>query len=962
MVSFGQVLRVFDVSTANSKPTCIASMRGHTAAVVAVVAAGNMRVVSGSRDGTVRVWDVIDGSCLRTVDVGQKVVDLCRVTEEGVLCLCEKRVMMVSLSRQDTKKMRRVFPDCVFHGCGGRIASSVNGNIVAVIDRNKLELTSVAKPANPVVVVKHLSQLTVVAVSKDGSKLAVGDERGSIFVYPNPSSLFPDSNKTVRLERCQTASATLHWHSSAVGALAFSSDANVLLSGGAEAALVSWKMTRSRLGDRTILPRLGSAILGISISGDECKYVLTHVDNSVRVLDQAGGTISATIRGIAVSVRGTDKLDCSTAAVARNSTDVLDILHVTKDHSVDGHVFVSGNGGDVQVLDVLGAGHIYSINVVPRNAVHQPLNPGSKQKSQGVAKVIAMKRSASVKKAVSVDEQRLAADSNDESGVVETMTSLRFWNCNTKEENGFSLSAVFHAPDGVNAKIADVCFHPWLPVVATASPNGTFKLWREIGFSDASLNASWRCELALEYKGLPCNSICFSNDGSLLGVACGSVLTVWLFEDLLSAEAPSTGSQSVERKSLGLSSPSSVRVELLHVLVHPPSEEPIQSVSFLRSSVPLFVAVTESGVYVWNALTQGIWWSSRARTRPRTLAVDDDSGRFALTVQIPALSFCEDSKGNDQKEEDATDAVHSDKPGPSTKEKDRSVERSRNQDSAMWQVNGEKRLEASKTRQQTKRNRPKSTESSPIYHGNREALTQNYCPTDSAVALFDADSPIPLRVERLAPGLHVAALEFVSSVRAETGATLVCIDSNLDVSLLFSNEEENEVTELSRPSLSVESPAVGAGPSGKIGLLLGSNYGEKEVRDDVSGPRDNSNSKNQDTYNISPTDEWQCPAGEIPIDQAFRTFFDGPIHVQAPVSAKSVDFIRSLLPKANEKTDQLSEVTVEAERQSGQGAQKTSGITRVPPFKTEYHESTPAEFEACRAICKSIMRRYNRLN
>lgn len=44
-------------------------LKGHTAAVYCLVLGPDDKLYSGSRDGTIRIWSTIDGSCLKTIDV-----------------------------------------------------------------------------------------------------------------------------------------------------------------------------------------------------------------------------------------------------------------------------------------------------------------------------------------------------------------------------------------------------------------------------------------------------------------------------------------------------------------------------------------------------------------------------------------------------------------------------------------------------------------------------------------------------------------------------------------------------------------------------------------------------------------------------------------------------------------------------------------------------------------------------
>jgi len=49
------------------KAQCLHTLRGHRSSVLCVAALPRDRIVSGSRDKTLRVWDVTEGLCLQTM-------------------------------------------------------------------------------------------------------------------------------------------------------------------------------------------------------------------------------------------------------------------------------------------------------------------------------------------------------------------------------------------------------------------------------------------------------------------------------------------------------------------------------------------------------------------------------------------------------------------------------------------------------------------------------------------------------------------------------------------------------------------------------------------------------------------------------------------------------------------------------------------------------------------------------
>lgn len=892
-----------------------------------------MRVASASEDGIVRAWDISDGTCLRTIDLGQQICHMCSLSAEKLVCFGKRHVDVISLSKKKKFKIKSLFSGVAFQERSGRVHASDDGRIVAVVSGNFLKVTS-ATFESPAVTIKHYFCLTAICVSHDGSMLATGDEAGIITVYPNPSVMLSGANKAVNLERSRVVSSTLHWHSSPVRALAFSKDGTFLYSGGTEAALLAWKMTRNHFGQKTILPRLGAPILALSLSDDESLCALTQADNSVHIISLITSDVVATIRGVSASI--VDFNDFVTSDLAsRVSRHTVNALRMTSIPRREDQVIVSGNGGNLQLFDIYKGSHLLDISVVPRNTVHEPKRYHSSRPDPAHVKAVKIHSSGSLMATVEV--QNLLPAKLEDSGSEKFLTTLRFWSLSS--DNGAALTSVCTRPHGVDKDISSVCFHSHKSIAVTTSTFGTFKIWRALAAQDKRKAASWRTEIELGYKGLPCNSACFSNDGSLLAVACGSVLTLWHVEDLLIAEY-GVGSEidSIEVSGPTLSSPTSLRVELLHALVHPPAEEHLQSVRFVYKQAPLFVAATAVGIYIWNALTQGIWWSSRIRTRPETMTVDEVSGYLAIAVQIPATTFGGVDNQN-LKSKDLGVVV-----------KDECIEDMDDEegivadtDSLSARKSSERRQGYKKgNRKYTKRMRPKANDVIPSREAKKSETKDLLTPdTDCAVALFDVASPYPLRVLRSPTGVDVISLEFVvhSSVGKAGRSSLVCIDSNIDVSFYCVHGDEDGLSTVTADSLSSKTDN-GTNWVSKLDSLLGESIvpplkeGNAHLGRPISQALDKPETQSLQLNNLDLISE----------------FFDGPIHLQAPASTKSADFIRALrLRGAETNPDSPNEIST-----SDDHSKTARGSVDVE--ETVSDVLLDGDYQACYDICAEILR------
>lgn len=895
VVPFGEVLRVFDITS--STPKCVAMLQGHAGAIVSVVSAGNMRVASASEDGTVKVWDISDGACLQTIDVGQKISAICHAGNEQVFCVGSRGLLRISLSKQQKSKIRTLFGSSSVQNALGQITAPQNPTFLAMTHKNILHVRSTKSgEEGRAVLLRHYSWLTSIAVSSDGSKLAVGDEAGAIYVYPNPTLLLPQSAKSLKLEQSRAPSSKLHWHSSPVRGLAFTQDGNALVSGGAEAVLVTWKMTRNHFGTRSFLPRLGAAILGISISNDEATYALTQADNSVRLIAQTSSTITSMIRGIKARIMDFQLSGYREALTSGLSSNCDDVIGITRHPQEKGHVLISGSGNEVQRFDMYKGEHVNDLVIIPKNVVTEPKRFQKGKTSPDAPRVTHVQMDNSGKNMATVDQQYLSSKADEDFNIERIVTTLRFWRDEASGKKP-SLTTVFRQPHG-SAAVSSVSFHPQIPVAVTTSPEGKFKLWREVKGVKEGQPVVWRNEGQFGYKDLPCMSASFSGDGSLLAVGCGSVLTLWHVEDVVLRTPTELRTGQDEPLRPELDSQSSVRVELLHALVHPPAEETIQSVCFVQTRYPLFVSVTEAGIYVWNALTQGIWWSSRIRTHSGTLAADVESGCFALAVKIPTCDPRADVTKNDKPR---TDVLYTQESlqEQGTAQMVKTCNATDGKETRGLENGGKCRRRSDKLAKRERLKR-KHQAVAKVQTMSTEK-SDGTCPMDSAVAFFDATSPYAKRIHRLATGVDVRSLEFMHRLPKDQNSPppLACLDSRLNVTLygaahgdgdqlrtLTSAKGHTGESELSLPKV-----------IGKIDSFLGGdsiNIKNHSVEASLGDGADRS---------LSTAGPQSHPSTEMPVREGSCAspreicgdYFSGPVHTQAPVSLKSFDFINAIL-------------------------------------------------------------------
>lgn len=116
-----------------------------------------------------------------------------------------------------------------------------------------------------------------------------------------------------------------------------------------------------------------------------------------------------------------------------------------------------------------------------------------------------------------------------------------------------------------------------MPMAITTSEDKKFKIWHltsELGRHHTADETAWSCRSVGFYRENIPTAACFSDDGSMLAVAFGHILTIW--------------------------DPTSNTIQ--GTLTLPPQPCHIQRVAFLGST-PFIAVTTASHLYVWNLLT-----------------------------------------------------------------------------------------------------------------------------------------------------------------------------------------------------------------------------------------------------------------------------------------------------------------------------------------------------------------------
>ncbi|XP_026872227.2 WD repeat-containing protein 75 [Electrophorus electricus] len=576
----GDSVKVFSTRTEE----CVHVLHGHANQVtgVALNPANHLQVYSCSLDGTVRLWDFIDGILIKTFTVGYKISSIYVSNKHiGVIFiilpmqsnengehfqLVAVRLPSALEQELEARELSAVLSDvspvpaCTAFGQGGDYIASAKGLQLCVYFfrkqktyRFKLKATDKKGARNA---------FTCVACHPKDDCIATGHQDGKIRLWRNFN------------QKKEYTYSTQHWHHNAVSALCFSPEGMHLLSGGVESVLVQWHC--KEVNKKNFLPRLGGAIAHICVSPDGQMYSTSHTNNKITIISSF--RVSAVIQGLVKggSVQTDLMIDPRTKALVLN-----------------------GKPGHLQFYSLERDKQLYSLDIVQQEYIYQA----------------GLDQFEVVKAALDGTASWLATVEQRGSKISSLEFSLKLWSFNEKAQS-FELNTTITAPH--QNMITAMCFSPAMDttMLVTVAKDDQFKVWL-LGsdLDEQKKQASWSCEHLGSYHGLQPTNCCFSGDGSLLAVSFAEVVTLW---------SPDTW-------------------ELLTTLCQPPGT--IEDLCFGRLSCSKYLlGTTTKNLLCWNLLTCALEWSTSMdvcvlRTDPlseNVAAFCHNSGKTDLFVFRPS--------------------------------------------------------------------------------------------------------------------------------------------------------------------------------------------------------------------------------------------------------------------------------------------------------------------------------------
>ncbi|KAI6136342.1 WD40-repeat-containing domain protein [Pisolithus sp. B1] len=554
---------------------------GHTDTITSATlsAHNSFQLLTASLDGTIKVWDFLEGMLLRTIVLDQPIHHICtheKIKDYIFVAAAKTKkvkgsadhskdaqdenciVLRVSLNPQESGSLTRTqkLPDVLAVGKVKRtagLALSASGESLIAISGRRSYVAQTSALKSGFIKFTAPEPLTCLAVHPFEDYFATGDVKGVVRLW---YCLNPNLVKVVGVEKKSQTSA-FHWHAHAVSSVAFSTNGAYLLSGGEEAVLVIWQL---HTGKREFVPRVGSPIKSVVVSppkASEEEYLLeladaTHAFVSSKTLKLS--RVFARIK-LAPSVPNAFPSSSSSPLAFHGLSETL--------------VLPSSHPSSLQTFSPSALALVAELEVAPSNRVSR-----RDEKMLEPSRVERVVVSSSGEWMATIDCRE-----GDEYFRGEIYLKIWYWD---KKNAFWILNTRIDRPHGLR-KITSMSFSPSPSNIqlVTIGDDGNVKSWRIRSTKDkkGQEEISWVTRSSFGYKSDTPRHASWSPDGSLLAVVFGS--SVVLYD-------PYT---NVPR----------------HVFVCHESQRP-REVHFIGMSGRFLAAVGGVDLVVWNVMSRSVLW------------------------------------------------------------------------------------------------------------------------------------------------------------------------------------------------------------------------------------------------------------------------------------------------------------------------------------------------------------------
>ncbi|KAF5329940.1 hypothetical protein D9611_010506 [Ephemerocybe angulata] len=263
-------------------------LKGHIAGVRSVAfSRDGTKLVSGSNDNTVRVWDASTGKVQRALAGHSDHCTSVAISEDGSWIVSGSDDKTVRIWDATTGKVQRVLAghdkaikSVALSWDGSRICSAGDDNTVRVWDTSTGKVKSILQGHNR-------AEISV-AFSRDGTRIVSGG-------WDKVVRVWNASTTTCRLHR------VLKGHTDRVSSVAFSADGSRIVSGSSDQTARVWDVSTGRV--LWVLAGHNSLVTSVAFSSDGKRIVSGGYDNKLRVWDALTGGLQSVLEGHSNIVR-----------------------------------------------------------------------------------------------------------------------------------------------------------------------------------------------------------------------------------------------------------------------------------------------------------------------------------------------------------------------------------------------------------------------------------------------------------------------------------------------------------------------------------------------------------------------------------------------------------------------------------------------------------------------------------